>query len=256
MPGRFAAGATFVAVLLGGSLAAAPRIESFSLRGQAQSLRLYGIRGSPTVVLASGDGGFVHVAPEVAEFLSGGGYFVVGLDSKAYLASFTRERATLSEADVRGDFRALLDYARGSASAPALLVGVSEGAGLSVLAAGDEAVKSRIAGVIALGLPDKNELGWRFRDSVIYVTKGVPNEPLFSAAEVIGRVAPLPLAAIHSSHDEFVPMDQIQRVMEKAGEPKRFWLVAAENHRFGGGETELRRALVEALDWIRAGGRR
>jgi fermentation-respiration switch protein FrsA (DUF1100 family) len=231
---------------------AAPRTETLAIRGQPQALRVYGEPGGPTAIVASGDGGFVHLAPEVAELLAGKGYFVVGLDSKAYLASFTHGRETLAPADVPQDFGALLDYAGKGAVGSPLLVGVSEGAGLSVLAAGDDKVKARIAGVVVLGLPDQNELGWRFRDSVIYVTKGVPNEPLFSAADRIGALAPLPIAAIHSSHDEFVPLGQIERILERAREPKRFWLVEAQNHRFAGGEAELRRALLEAIDWIRS----
>jgi len=108
----------------------------------------------------------------------------------------------------------------------------------------------RIQGVVGLGLPDISELGWRWRDMLIYVTHTIPNEPTFSAANVIGRLAPVPLAAIHSTHDEFVPVDEVKRVMGRAGEPKRLWLVEAENHRFAGGEAELRRALLEAVDWI------
>ena len=68
-----------------------------------------------------------------------------------------------------------------------ILVGVSEGAGLSVLAASDESTHGVIAGVIALSLGDANELGWRWKDSLIYVTHGVPNEPTFSVVAIAGR---------------------------------------------------------------------
>jgi hypothetical protein len=60
---------------------------------------------------------------------------------------------------------------------------------LSVLAATDPETKKQIAGVIGLGLPDMNELAWRWRDSLIYITHGLPNEPMFSAAAIIGRVS-------------------------------------------------------------------
>ena len=112
-------------------------------------------------------------------------------------------------------------------------------------------MKAKAAGVLALGLPDQNELGWRFRDSIIYVTKGLPKEPLFSAADVIGKVAPLPVAAIHATRDEFVPVEEVKRVMDRAREPKRLWLIEAEDHRFGGNEAELNRKLLDALEWIK-----
>ena len=48
------------------------------VRGQSQTLRLYGVKTGTPVVVSSGDGGFVHLAPVVAEFLASKGYFVVG----------------------------------------------------------------------------------------------------------------------------------------------------------------------------------
>jgi len=45
------------------------------------------------------------------------------------------------------------------------------------------------------------------------VTKKTPNEPAFNASELVGRVTPLPLAAIHSTHDEFVALPEIERIM-------------------------------------------
>jgi type IV secretory pathway VirJ component len=232
--------------------ASSPATETLTIRGQPQSLHVYGVRGGPVAVVASGDGGWTHLGPDVAEFLSGQGFYVVGFDSKAYLSSFTRGATTLSTSDVPGDFTALLAYSSRGAGAPPLLFGVSEGAALAVLAVTSEATKSQAAGVIALGLPDQAELGWRFRDSVIYITKGVPREPLFSTADVVGKVAPLPLVAIHSTHDEFVPVEEVQRVMAKALEPKQLWLIEAENHRFGGKEQALQQKLLEAVQWVKA----
>jgi alpha-beta hydrolase superfamily lysophospholipase len=232
--------------------AASPATETLRIRGQQQTLRVYGTRGGPVAVVASGDGGWVHLGPYVAEFLSSKGYFVVGFDSRAYLSSFTTGGTTLSTTDVPGDFAALVDYASRGASAPLVLVGVSEGAALAVLAATNDAAKPKLAGVIGLGLPDQAELGWRFRDSVIYVTKGVPNEPLFRTAEVIAKVAPLPLVAIHSTKDEFVSVDEIKRVMSRALEPKQLWLIEADNHRFSGKERDLNQKLMDAIAWIKA----
>jgi dienelactone hydrolase len=246
--------AVFVTLLLSAVsvTAAPPTTETVAIRGQEQRLRLYGARGAPVAVVASGDGGWVHLGPDVAEFLSSQGYFVVGLDSKAYLSSFTSGGTALSTTDVPGDFAALLDYASRGATAPPVLIGVSEGAALAVLAATSDNTKSKLAGVIVLGLPDQAELGWRFRDSIIYATKGVPREPLFSTADVVGKVAPLPLVAIHSTGDEFVGVDQVTRVMSRALEPKQLWVIEAANHRFGGKEGELDRKLLEAIAWIKA----
>jgi fermentation-respiration switch protein FrsA (DUF1100 family) len=129
-------------------------------------------------------------------------------------------------------------------------VGVSEGAGLSVLAATDPQTRQSLAGVLALGLPDINELGWRWKDALIYVTHGAPKEPTFSTSSIVSGVGPTPLAAIHSTHDEFVPLLQVQRIIDAAAEPKRLWVVDASDHRFSDNLPEFDRRLLEAIAWI------
>lgn len=224
--------------------------ESVSIRGHAQTLHLYGSRGNPPVIVSSGDGGWIHLGPHVAETMSKKGYFVVGFDVKTYLSSFTSEATTLRLEDEPGDYKVLVDFAARGATQKPLLVGVSEGAGLSVLAATDPRTKDAIAGVIALGLPDINELGWRWKDALIYVTHGVPKEPTFSTASIIDRVGPTPLAAIHSTKDEFVPLAEAQRVLGAAREPKRLWIVEASDHRFSDNLAEFDRRLLEAATWV------
>ena len=129
--------------------------------------------------------------PHVAERSSPpAGFFVVGFDVKAYLESFTSGNGTLRPEDEPGDYKVLADFAARGATQKPILIGVSEGAGLSVLAATDPRTKAPIAGVIGLGLPDVNELGWRWRDALIYLTHGVPNEPTFSTAAIVDRVEP------------------------------------------------------------------
>ena len=231
--------------------ASAQSTDTISIRGHSQSLRLYGTRGAPPVIVSSGDGGWIHLGPHVAEALAARGFFVVGFDVKGYLESFTSFNSTLRPDEEPGDYKVLVDYAsRGSTQRP-ILIGVSEGAGLSVLAATDPRTKSAIAGVIGLGLPDLNELGWRWKDSLIYVTHSVPNEPTFSAAAIVERVSPTPLAAIHSTRDEFVCLAEVQRVLEAAKEPKRLWIVKASDHRFSDNIQELDQRLAEAIEWVR-----
>src|SRR5262245_35655239 len=221
------------------------------IRGRVQTVSIYGRRGDPPVIVSSGDGGWMHLGPHVAAFLASRGYFVVGFDTRAYLESFTSGTVTLREDEVPGDYKVLADFAAEGSTERPLLIGVSVGAGLSVLAATDARTRASIAGVVALGLPDANELGWRWRDAVIYVTHGVPKEPTFSAAGVVERVSPAPLAAIHSTQDEFVPLAEIRRVIDRAREPKKLWVVAGSNHRFSGNLTELNRRLLEAIAWVR-----
>ena len=229
----------------------APVSDSIAIRGHSLPLHNYGKPGSTPIIVSSGDGGWIHLGPHVAEFLSAKGFFVVGFDAKAYLESFTTAKSALAPQDEPGDYRLLVKYAaRGSPEKP-ILIGVSEGAGLSVLAATDPQTKEMISGVIGLGLPDMNELGWRLKDSIIYLTHAVPNEPLFSVASIVGKVAPVPLAAIHSTQDEFVPLAEAQKLIQSAGSPKKLWIVSASDHRFTGNIAEFDQLLLEAIQWVK-----
>jgi fermentation-respiration switch protein FrsA (DUF1100 family) len=260
MRSKLAAVAWLAALALTGTYAAngargLQSAEELTIRGHAQSLRVYGRRGDPPVVVSSGDGGWIHLGPHVAEVLAAHGSFVVGVDVRAYLSSFTSRTGTLRPEDEPGDFAAIAGFAaRGSAQKP-ILIGVSEGAGLSVLAATDAGTKASVAGVIALGLPDLNELGWRWKDALIYITHGVPREPTFSTSAIVDRVAPLPLAAIHSTQDEFVPLAEARRIVDLARPPKRLWVVKASDHRFSDNLGEFDQRLLEAIAWVRAGRR-
>ena len=224
--------------------------ETVTIRGETLSLRVYGARGGIPVIVSSGDGGWIHLGPHVAEVLAARGFFVVGFDVKEYLERFTSGKTTLSPQDEPGDYKVIADFAaRGSNEKP-ILIGVSEGAGLSVLAASDPRVNTAIAGVIGLGLPDLNELGWRWKDAAIYVTHRTPNEPTFSVSAIVDRLTPVPLGAIHSTQDEFVPVAQVQQVFERAKEPKKLWIIKAADHRFSDNVAEFDQCLLEAITWI------
>jgi type IV secretory pathway VirJ component len=221
------------------------------LRGKPQTLKVYGPRDGDPVIVTSGDGGWIHLAPQVAAELAAHGFYVIGFDAKAYLEAFTSGATTLSVADVPGDYRELVGFAGSRSAWKPILIGVSEGAALSVLAATEPATKAIIGGVIGLGLGDQNELAWRWQDAVIYLTHGIPREPTFSTRDLAGRVTPTPLSIINSTHDEFVSADEVSRIIAAAAEPKRLWMIDAADHRFSDKQTELTTRLLEAINWMR-----
>jgi len=242
----FVAGASAVAT----GAACGEERRTLWIHGREQSLHIYGPLSGDPIIVSSGDGGWLHLAPHVSELLAERGYFVVGFDVKGYLESVTSRTTALHVEDEPADFRVLAQFAGMASGKKPILVGVSEGAGLSVLAATGPEVRSLVAGIVALGLPDVNELGWRWTDSVIYLTHRTPSEPTFSTSSIVGKVAPLPLAAIHSTHDEFVPLPEIQDVLQHAGEPKKLWIINASNHRFSDNLSEFDRRLVDAVEWV------
>jgi dienelactone hydrolase len=222
----------------------------FNLRGKEQQLSLCGPKTGSPILLSSGDLGWAGLVEHVAEFLCAQGYYVVGVNSKAYLESFTGKTGALKPEEVPQDYLQLMRFAGQGKAAKVILAGISEGAGLSVLAATHQEVKPAIQGILGLGLPDQNELGWRWQDFTIWITKGVPNEPSFMVEDIIDKIGPIPLAEIHSTHDEFLPLDQAKALFARAKEPKRMWVIEAANHRFSNNRPELDRRMIEALAWI------
>jgi fermentation-respiration switch protein FrsA (DUF1100 family) len=78
----------------------------------------------------------------------------------------------------------------------------------------------------------------------------MPKEPMFSTVAIVSRLGPTPLAAIHSTQDEFVPLTEAQQVIDGAREPKKLWIVKASDHRFSDNLAEFDQRLLEALTWI------
>ena len=63
-------------------------------------------------------------------------------------------------------------------------------------------------------------------------------------------VSPAPVAVIHSTRDEYVPVGEARQLLEAARNPKRLWVVDASDHRFSGNLPEFDRRLLEAVAWV------
>ena len=153
------------------------------------------------------------------------------------------------------DYRTLIEDVRGNSSRRPLLIGVSVGAGLSVLAATSAATNAEVSGIVGVSLPDVNELAWRWKDAMTYVTHRIPDEPTFSVRAALSKMDPIPIAVIHSTHDEYVPLADAQVTLARAANPKRLWIVEAADHRFSNNLLDFDRSLLEAIDWIQNAGR-
>ena len=212
-----------------------------------------------TIIMGSGDVGWVGLAVSMAEDLSAQGYTVVGLNVRQYLSTFTSGKSHLLITDIPGDYRVIRDMLkqRRLLTHPVILSGVSEGAAIAVLAASDPKNHDWVDGVITMGLPPTAELAWRWTDIGAWITKRDADEPSFAPKDVIAAVSPVPLFMIQSTKDEYVPKAEYDRLLQMAGEPKKLVLIDASNHRFTDKRPELGAAYVSGLAWIAArGGRR
>jgi dienelactone hydrolase len=246
-----------VALLLLPHAAAAAEKIDVAIRGKTLTLTVYR-PGQPstqprgTILMGSGDVGWVGLAVTMAEELSAQGYVVAGINVRQYLSSFTSGKSHLQPSDVPGDYRVFRDtlQQKGALVRPVVLSGVSEGAALAVLAASDEKNHDWIDGVITMGIPPTAELAWRWTDVGAWITKHDADEPSFAPKDVIAKVAPVPLYMIQSSKDEYVPKAEYERLGAAARDPKKLVLIDASNHRFTDRGPELRSAYMAGLAWI------
>src|SRR4051812_23146542 len=107
-----------LAMLLG---FAAPAVSSpavdridMPLRGRAMALTLYRPAGPPkgTIIMGSGDVGWVGLAVALSQHLAAQGYVVIGLNVRDYLSAFTSKAGHLTPPDIQHDFTELSRYLR------------------------------------------------------------------------------------------------------------------------------------------------
>jgi len=231
-----------------------------TVRSRTVSLTVYKPEAASrgTIIMGSGDVGWVGLAVSMAEELSAQGYLVVGVNVRQYLAAFTSGKEHLQPADVATDYRLFADLARQKFAAvrPFVVAGVSEGAALAVLAASDPKNHAWIDGAITIGLPVTAELAWHWSDLWATAMKKDADEPSFAVADYLPRVGPVPLCMIQSKHDEYVPPSDYEKFRALAVQPSQLVLIDASNHRFTDRRPELSRAFAEGLEWIGHAGRR
>ncbi len=199
-------------------------------------------------MFAPGDGGWRGFAVTIAQTMASWGYDVYGLDTKHYLESFTG-KTTLTESQAAADMRAAGEWTAARSKLPVLFVGWSEGGGLAVLAGAGPGERRPFAGIVVIGLPERAFLGWRWSDNITWVTKQLPNEPVFQTAPYVAKIAPLPLAMIHSTNDEYTTVEAARRTFAAAAEPRWFAAIESRNHRFEGAQEKFFKSLQGALAW-------
>jgi type IV secretory pathway VirJ component len=232
---------------------AAERVD-MPLRGRTMALTIYRPSGAPkgTVIMGSGDVGWVGLAVSRAQELSADGYVVAGVNVREYLSAFTTKSGHLEASDIQRDFGELARFLKplGLLPPPVVLSGVSEGAGIIVVAAASNENHGWISGVITMGLPQLSEIAWRWSDFTSWIIKKDADEPSVRATDYLPAIAPIPIVMIQSTKDEYVAESDYRAMENAAREPKRQMLIAAGNHRFTDRLPELRRAYADGLNWI------
>jgi pimeloyl-ACP methyl ester carboxylesterase len=191
----------------------------------------------PLIVYATGDGGWKRKDLHTYEQMKSWGYPIVGFSSPEYLKHLGRGVNTITPENLARDYNAMIDFAESrmaiAGDTPVILVGVSRGAGLSVAAAEQDALRGKLKGVVAVGLTREEEF--------------VDMSDLYSSLPMLG---PLPLAVVQSTHDDYLPAPQAQQLFGADSGIRRFQAVQAKNHNFSDAREAMYQALHASLIWI------
>ena len=228
-----------------------------AVRGQQLRVHFYrpqGDKPATPAIYACGDGGWRGLAPRTAEQLAHMGFAVAGIDSKVYLREFSSVTTPLTTKQLARDYvdvaGALRSYAKVDTATPVFVYGWSLGAGFAIAVGADPETRSNWAGIISIGLPKQNQLVSGVRGNHTNLNNEATALFGFRSEDVLPRIAPVPLVMIQSTSDTASPQKVGNALFASAGNPKKYVLIKASNHRFSGARDEFYAALGNAVTWI------
>ena len=238
---------------VGRSAVAGPSPSPFTrrlvLNGHSLSLHLQ--RGDPAhvtplVVYATGDGGWRGKDRDVYRQIASWGYAAAGFSAPEYLAQLPGDEGTTTPVLVGRDIAQVVDATRDAlllpSTTPVVLVGVSRGADLMVVAAGQPRLQPELAGVIAMGLTREEE----------YVRRRRQPDVALELYAYLPRLGTVPLSVIQSTRDRYLPAAEARVLFGNDTPLRMFQAVDARDHSFAGARPRLYALLRDALVW--AGG--
>ena len=206
----------------------------------------------PLLVYATGDGGMHRKDLDTYRHLVSWGYPIVGFDARDYVKHLGPRSDTTTPRRLAADYARIIDSARESLGIdprrPVVLVGVSRGAGLSVIAAGQ--LRRVIAGVVAVALTHEEEyVRWYRR---LRVLREQRRPVMVDVYEYLAQLRGLPLAVVQSTHDQYLPAAKARALFGPDTERRWFQPIEAHNHNFGGARSRMYSAVQAALVWVTA----
>ena len=207
------------------------------------------------VLYASGDGGWFGAAADMFRAVAESGYYAVGLSTKALLHRRSAAGRPLTLAELAARYRVILDTASSALHLPAdrrvVLTGWSRGASLGVLLGEASRAPAHLAGVIAIGLAEEENLT---------ISSDTDDDPAGPRARrsaetldmypLIARIAPRRCALIQATGDGYLPAARARDLFGPDTDFRRFYAVKASNHRFGGGAEAFIESLRASLEWV------
>jgi type IV secretory pathway VirJ component len=196
----------------------------------------------PVVLLVSGEGGWKSFDILLATDLAAEGYWIGGVDAKAYFSDPQDDRGQLAS-DMRAFAEALQGAAGRPPGAPLVLVGYSFGADVAPWIAGAAGWGGRVRGQLLIGPDENGSLQYRITEMLGINYKAHS----FAVADALRSAAGIPTVFIHGEKDGW---SAAPKLFAAASEPRRLFSIPGATHHFGGHEDELRAALRDGMAWI------
>jgi hypothetical protein len=206
------------------------------------------------ILFATGDAGWLGASSSVFERMAERGYYAVAYSSREALKPAKKSGNKLTMSEVEEDLRTVIQKAKQELALPentlTILSGVSRGASMAVLVAGDKTLQPFLAGAIAVALTRESDY--------LVAPKNTATTPGIKLDEkggvliypAIERLGPLPIAVIQAEGDKYVPAPEARELFGPDTPTRRLYAVKASNHGFRGGRDELLRDVDDALSWI------
>jgi hypothetical protein len=214
--------------------------------------------GTPLLFYATGDGGWRGKDVDTFRRLTRWGYPVAGFSAPDYLNHLGFVSGTTTPARLARDYQRLIEFAKQTLNLPAatrsVLVGVSRGAGLAVVAAGRPELNVELAGVLAVALTKEEEYVRHYRVKPGKSPSDMPKRELveFETYEYLDRLRSVPLVVVQSTGDNYLPAGDARRLFGPDTDLRRFVPVEARDHSFDGARDALYAQMASALAWMSA----
>lgn len=203
----------------------------------------------PLLVYATGDGGMHRKDLATYRHLAALGDPIVGFNAHDYVKHLGSASTTTPER-VAQDYTRIIEQARKALGVdvhrPVVLVGVSRGAGLSVVAAGQ--LCNAIAGVVAVALTQEEEYVRWYRH--LPLTHESHHAVMVDLYEYLAELGTLPIAVVQSTHDQYLPAEKAREEFGPDTSDRRLQAIEAANHNFGGAREQMYAAIQSAVGWV------
>jgi len=201
-------------------------------------------------LFVTGDGGWRSLDEEVFKRIGEQGFAAAGFSASRYLKSMSEVSDTTTPRRLARDFQQIIRFAKQSLNLPpdtrVVMVGISRGAGLVSIAAGQDTLRDQTAGIIAIALGD-------VEDHVVH-RKRTARKSEWVAVETyvyLRQLTGVPVEILQSTHDKYTTARKARELIGADTPLHHLHAIDAASHTFKGGLPPLLAQLKDSLDQLK-----